>query len=146
MVLIFSSHAGSLHEDEMGNGFKMYTNALYDENPEDDKSIFWQNFQRRSLHGVINPLFEEDMEGLDLANDVFNDDTLSYYCKRSDLSSSKCDGESIDEIASYEIDNKVFDKVVVENQHAPYSKFYDEYSNVITSPIANFKESLKTPY
>ena len=54
------------------------------------------------------------MEGLDLVEDEFNDDTLSYYCKRLDCSSFEYDSEN-DDVASYEMDGKVFDKVVVEN-------------------------------
>ena len=82
----FSSHAESLHEDEMGSEFKVYTNALYDEDLDNDQPIFCQDVQKGSLHGVINPLFEEDMECSDLVEDDFNDDTLSYYCKRLDCS------------------------------------------------------------
>ena len=58
----FSSYVESLHEDEMGSEFKVYTNALYDEDFDDDQPIFCQNFQKGSLLGTINPLFEEDME------------------------------------------------------------------------------------
>ena len=54
----FSSYIEGLHDDEMGSEFKMYTNALYDEDINDDQPIFCQNVQRGSLHGVINPLFE----------------------------------------------------------------------------------------
>lgn len=54
----FSSHANNLHKNEMGSGFKVYTNALYDEDLDDDQIMFCQDVQQGSLHGVINPLFE----------------------------------------------------------------------------------------
>ena len=61
----------------MGNEFEVYTNALYGEDCDDDQPIFCQNIRSESLHGVINPLFEEHMEVSDLVENDFNDDTLS---------------------------------------------------------------------
>ena len=73
----FSSHAESLHEDEMGSEFKVYTNTLYDEDLDDDQHILCQSVQKGSLHRVTNPFFEECMEVSDLVENEFNDDTLS---------------------------------------------------------------------
>ena len=63
----FSSHVESFHEDRVGSEFKVYNNALYDDACEDEQPMFCPNVQRGSLHGVINPLFEVDMEVSDLA-------------------------------------------------------------------------------
>lgn len=73
----FSSYAESLHEHEMGSGFKIYTNALYDQYSDGDHPVFFQNIQKGSFHGVINPFFEKDTEFSDL-EDELNGDTLSY--------------------------------------------------------------------
>ena len=35
-----SSHAESSHNNDVKNGFKVYTNALYDEDFDDDQPIF----------------------------------------------------------------------------------------------------------
>ena len=102
----------------MGSEFKVYTNPLYGEEFDIDQLMFCQDVQQGSLHGVINPLFEEHMELLDLVENDLNTDTLSYCYKRSSGSSSECDGESIDEIASHDMNNKVFDEMVIKNQHA----------------------------
>ena len=108
----------------MGSEFKMYTNALYDEDIDDDQPIFCQNVQGGSLHGVINPLFEEDMEVLDLVELDANGDTLSCYCDKSACSSlSICDSDSNLNVA---FDDEVLDGVVFENQLAFHNKFYDD--------------------
>lgn len=39
----------------------------------------------------------------------------------------------------------MFDKVVIEDQCAPCTKFYDEYSNVMTNPFADFKGPFENP-
>lgn len=96
------------------------------------------------MHGVINLLFEEDFEFSDLVELGINDDELSYYYKRSNCSFSKYDSED-DDVVSYEIENKVFDKVFIEDQHARYSKFYDEYFNVMINPFVDCEESMKIP-
>ena len=74
----FSSYAQSLHDDEMGTGFKVYTNALYDQDFDDDQLVFCQDVQKGSLHGVINTLFKDNLEVSNLVEDEFNGDTLSY--------------------------------------------------------------------
>ena len=89
----FSSHAESLHEEKMGNDFKVYTNTLYDEDCDDEQPIFCPNVQRGSLYGIINPLFEEDMEVLDLVGLNANGDILSYCFNESEYCSSICDIE-----------------------------------------------------
>ena len=104
----FSSHAENFHEDKMGNGFKVYTNTLYDEDCDDDQPIFCQDVQKGSLHGIINPLFEKHMECSDLVEDEFNDDTLSYCCEKSDFSSFVCDRECSDNVA---FDDEMLDEV-----------------------------------
>lgn len=68
---------------------------------------------------------------------------MSYYHKRSNISSSRCDNDYDDEVTSCEIDNKVFDEVVIENHHAPCSDLYGEYSNVMTNPFSDCKEPLE---
>jgi hypothetical protein len=73
-----SSHAESVHNRDVRNSFKVFTNQLYGEEFNVDQHITCYNFYKRALHGVINPLFEEDMECLDLFENEFNDDTLSY--------------------------------------------------------------------
>ena len=40
----FSSYTKSFHEDENGNEFKVYTNALYDEEYDEKQPIFCPNF------------------------------------------------------------------------------------------------------
>lgn len=136
----FSSHAEILHEDEMGSELKVYTNTLHNEDCDDDQPISCQSVQKASLHGVISPVFEEDMECLDLVEDCLNDDTLSYYYKRLDFFSSRCDSDYDDDVASHEVYNKVFDEAVNENQHAPCNEFYDEeHSNEMTNPSTYFK-------
>ena len=98
----FSSHDESVLDSGVRSGFKVYTNALYDEDPNDDQLMFCQDVQQGSLHGVINPLFEEHMELLDLVENDLNTDTLSYFYKRLGASSSECDGKTIDEIAFHD--------------------------------------------
>lgn len=78
-----------------------------------------------------------------MIEDGFNDDTLAYYYKRLDCSSSGCDSENYDDVASHDMNNKVFDEGIIENRHAPCTKFYDEYFNVTTNPFADCEESLK---
>ena len=110
----FSSYVESLHEDEMGNEFKVYTNSLYDEDCDDDQPTFFQNVQRGSLHGVINPLFEDDMEVSDLVEDDINCDTQSYCCNKSDCSSSICDRKYSNDATFYELEGEVLDEVFIE--------------------------------
>ena len=43
------------------------------------------------------------------------------------------------------MDNKVFDKVVIENQHEPCNEFYDGYSNMMAEPCDDFKEPFEDP-
>ena len=68
----------------MGSEFKVYTNALYDEGCHDQQPIFFPNVQRGSLHGIINPFFEEDLEVLDLVGLDANGDMLSYCYRKSE--------------------------------------------------------------
>lgn len=91
------------------------------------------------MHGVVDPLFEEHMECSNLIEDEFNYDTLSYCCKKLDYYSFRCDSENDNDVASHDVDNKVFDKVINENQHAPCNEFYDEYFKVTINPFAKFK-------
>lgn len=139
-----SSYVESVHDSDVRNGFKVYTNPLHGEEFDVDQYITCPSVYKGALHGVINPLFEEHMEVSDLAKNKFNDDTLSYYCKRSDCSSSKYDNEYDHDIASG-YDNKVFDETVIENLPIPCNVFYDEYFNVMTNPLADFKESFEDP-
>ena len=48
------------------------------------------------------------MECSHLVEDDLNDDTLSYYCKRLYFSSSRCDSDCDDDVASHDVDDKVF--------------------------------------
>lgn len=105
----FSSYAESLHEDDTSSSFKIYTNALYDQDFNDEQPVFCQNFQRGSLHWVINPLFEvEDVEVSDLENE-FNADTLSDCCNQSDCSSSICDSDYLNDSIFCELGDEVLD-------------------------------------
>ena len=79
------------------------------------------------------------MDGSVLTENKFNDDTLSYCCKRLECSSSKYESEYDHDIAS-DYDNKVFDETVIENFPIPCNDFYDEYFNVMTNPLADFRE------
>ena len=103
--------------------------------------MFFQDVQRGALHGIINPLFEEDVNSSDFVENDLNTDTFSYCYKRSDVSSSECDGSNIDEIAFHD-ENKVFDKVVIEDQYTPCNDFYNECFNV-TNSLAHCEEPLK---
>ena len=53
----FTSYAASFYDNELGSGFKVYDNLLYDDNVDDSQPIFCHNVQRGPLHGVINLLF-----------------------------------------------------------------------------------------
>ena len=93
----------------MGSEFKVYTNALYDEGCDDEHLIFRPNVQRGSLHGVINPLFEEDMEVSNLVGLDANGDTLSYCCNKLEYCSSICDIESSNDVSFCDFEDEVFD-------------------------------------
>ena len=79
------------------------------------------------------------MECSNLVENDLNGDKLSYYYKRWDCSSSEFDSDYGDDVASHNMDNKVLDKVISENQHGPCNEFYDEYSNVMNNPFTNLK-------
>ena len=81
----FSSHAENFHGDKMGNGFKVYTNALYDEDCDDDQPIFCQDVQKGSLHGIINPLFAKHPKFSNLVEPGINDDESSYCYEKSNF-------------------------------------------------------------
>ena len=85
-------------------------------------------------------MFEEHMDGLDLVKDDLNDDTLYYYCEKSYCSSSEYESEYDYDVASDDVDKKVFDKVVIEDQHTPCTKFYDGHSNVKTNLFSDCEE------
>ena len=89
------------------------------------------------MHGVINPLFEENFELSDLVEPDVNDDEVSYYCEKSVCPSSVCDSEYVNDVA---FDNEVFDQVVVDDQLACISKFYDDYSHVIANPLYDYED------
>ena len=134
-----SSYVESVHDSDIRNDFKVFVDLLYDDEFDVDQHITCHNTYKGSLYGIINSLFEEHMECLDLVEDEFNDDTFSYYSERSNCSTFECDSEN-DDVASDEIDNKVFDEVVIENLSAHCNEFYDEYSNMMDNPFSNFKE------
>lgn len=136
----FLSYVASVCDNTLGNGFKVYDNSLYDEDCDENQPIFCQDVQKGSLHGVINPLFEEDMEFPYLVENEFNTDTLSYYYEKSDVSYSKYECESIEEIASHDINKKVFDEMVIENLLAPCKDFYDGHSNTKTNLFVDCEE------
>lgn len=46
------------------------------------------------------------MESSDLVNVDLDDDTLSYCCKRSDCSSSRCDSDCDVDVAYHEVNNE----------------------------------------
>ena len=58
----FSSYVGSFCEDRMGSDIKVFNNALYDEDFDNDQPIICHNVYKGTLHEVINPLFEEHIE------------------------------------------------------------------------------------
>jgi hypothetical protein len=122
----FSSYFESLHEDEVGSDFKVYTKVLYDEGCDDEHPIFCPNDQRGSLHGIINPLFEEDLEGSGLVELHANGDTLSYCYNKSEYCSSICDVEFSNDIAFCELEDEVFDGNFFEEKPTLHSKFYDD--------------------
>lgn len=66
---------------------------MYDEEFDVDQHITCYNAYQGSFHGIINSLFEENMGFSDLVNTYVDDDTLSYYCKRLDCFSSRCDSD-----------------------------------------------------
>ena len=68
---------------------------------------------------------------------------LTYCCKRSDVSPSECDGTNINEIAFHD-KNKMFDKVVIEDQYTPCNDFYDDFFNV-TDSFADCEEPFEDP-
>lgn len=138
-----SSYAKSVHDSGVRNDFKVFTNPLYGEYFYVDQHITCYNIYKGALHGVVNPLFEEHMECSDLVNADIDDDMLSYYCKRSNCSSSRCDNENDNDVASCDVDNKVLEEVVIKNQLAPCNEFYGEYSNMMANPFVDFKEPLE---
>ena len=73
----FPSYVESFHNDEMDNEFKVFNNDLYDEDFDFDQPITFHNIYKGTLHGVINPLFEEDTKVQDLVELGFNVDILS---------------------------------------------------------------------
>ena len=53
----FSSYTKSVHDNDVRNYFKDFTNPLYDEEFDVDQHITCYNVYKEALHGVINPLF-----------------------------------------------------------------------------------------
>ena len=137
-----SSHAKSIHDNNIENGFKVFTNPLYDENFDVGQHITCYNAYNGALHGIINPLFEERMEFLDLVNTNLDDDTLSYYNRRSDFFSSRCDNDNDGGVASYDVHNELLDEAIVEDQPTLYKEVYGEFSNMIANPFFDCKDFL----
>lgn len=135
-----SSHDQSVLDSGVRSGFKVYTNALYGEDPDDDQLMFFQDVQQGSLHGVINPLFEENSEFSNLVELGINDDELSYCCEKSVYSSPECDSEYTNQNFNCDYEDKVFDEMVIENSPAPCNEFYDGHSNVKTNLFADCEE------
>ena len=137
----FSSYTESFHEDEMGSKFKVYTNTLYDDACEDEQPMFCPNVQKGLLHGVINPLFEDDMEVSGLAGLDANCDTLSYYCNKSNYCSSISDVESSNDVVFGECEDEVFNGVVFEDKLTLHGKIYDDSNEVNANKHFNYENT-----
>lgn len=137
----FSSHVESCHEDKVGSEFKVYNNALYDDACEDEQSMFYPNVQRGSLHGVINPLFEEDVEFSDLAGLDANCDTLSYCCNKLEYCSSIPDVEISNDAIFGECEDEVFDGVSFEEKLTLHGNFCDDSNEVNTNQHFNYEDT-----
>ena len=94
------------------------------------------------MHGVINPLFEEDMEVSDLVGLDANSDILSYCCNKSKYCSSIYDIEFSNDVAFCEFEDEVFDGVVFEEKLTLHSKFYDDSYEVKTNQHFNCEDTL----
>ena len=100
--------------------------------------FFFHNVQKGSLHGIINPLFEEHLEISDLVELDFDDDALSNYYEKLDFFSSSYDNDCERDVA---FNDEGCDQVVVEDQLTCNKKFYDDSYEVKFCKIVkmNFK-------
>ena len=137
-----SSHVKSFHDSDIRNSFMIFANPFYGEELYVDQNITSYNVYKGGLHGIISSLFKGQMECLDFLN-VDLDDTLSYYCKKSNCSSSRCDNDFNDDVASYDVDSEVLDEFFIEDHPTPCKEFYDEVSNRMANMFADCKESLE---
>lgn len=85
------------------------------------------------MHGVINPLFEDDMEFLDSVEDELNVDPLSDCYNKSDCSSSICDSECFNGATFFKHEDEVLAKVSFENELA----LHDKFCNILDKVRAN---------
>ena len=53
-----SSHAESVHDNDVGNDFKVFTNPLYGEDFDVDQHITCYNIYKGDFHGIINPFLK----------------------------------------------------------------------------------------
>ena len=72
---------------------------MYDEDIDVDQPIICQNVYKGALHGIVNPLFEDHDEVLDLVSSNFDDDIVLYYSNKLDWSFSRFNSDCDEYVA-----------------------------------------------
>ena len=124
----------------MGSEFKIYNNALYDA-CEDEQPMFCPDVQRGSLHGIINPLFADDMEVSDAMGLDANLDALSYYCSESDCCFSVSNVKFSNDMVTAECEDEVFDGVIFEEKPTLHGNVYNDSNEVNTNRHFSYEDT-----
>lgn len=139
----FASYVQSFHDNGTISKFKVFTNALYDDYFYNEQPILFPNVYKGVLHGIINLLFEECIDGSDLSGFDLNDDTLSCCCKKSNSSSSKIDNDNDDDVAFCELDDEAFDEVIFVDQPILCNDLYGEHFDKVFNPLFGCEDSVE---
>jgi hypothetical protein len=129
----------NVDDSGLGSDFKIFNNVLYDEEFAMDQPTTCPNIYKGALHGIINPLFEDQNDLLDEGCVDLNCDSLSLCCKGSSYSSSDCDSD-------YDLNSlvgEVHDRPDVDNQPAFHEKKFGDYSSIFTSASFGWEYSSK---
>jgi hypothetical protein len=107
----------------------VFGNALYNENFDMDQPTTCPNIYKGALHGIINPLFEDQSDLVVEGCVDLSCDSLSVCCKKSDDSFLDCDND-------YDFNplvGEVPDRQNFDDQPALHGKFFDDCSSIFTS-------------